>query len=64
MKVDQHMLFSMILSTNYLNIQNVLDLMCQAVADMSKRKSPKEIRTSRMIIILKKSSFEGRMSGY
>jgi S-phase kinase-associated protein 1 len=44
MKVDQHMLFSMILSTNYLNIQNVLDLMCQAVADMSKRKSPKEIR--------------------
>ncbi|CAJ2655902.1 unnamed protein product [Trifolium pratense] len=34
MKVDQATLFELILAANYLNIKNLLDLTCQAVADM------------------------------
>jgi hypothetical protein len=31
-------------AANYLNINNILDLACQAVADMIKGKTPEEIR--------------------
>ncbi|MCO5570477.1 hypothetical protein L7F22_024199 [Adiantum nelumboides] len=43
-KVDQHTLFDLILAANYLNIQGLLDLTCQIVADMIKSKTPEEIR--------------------
>ncbi|KAH7441917.1 hypothetical protein KP509_03G062100 [Ceratopteris richardii] len=44
LKVDQATLFDLILAANYLNIQNLLDLTCQCVADMIKGKTPEEIR--------------------
>ncbi|KAL3383186.1 hypothetical protein AABB24_002598 [Solanum stoloniferum] len=43
-KVDQKTLFDLILAANYLNIKGLLDLTCQAVADMIKGKTPEEIR--------------------
>ncbi|MCH82541.1 SKP1-like protein 1B-like [Trifolium medium] len=43
-KVDQATLYHLILAANYLNIKNLLDLTCQAVADMVKGKTPEEIR--------------------
>ncbi|XP_059624693.1 SKP1-like protein 1A [Cornus florida] len=43
-KVDQATLFGLILAANYLNIKSLLDLTCQAVADMIKGKTPEEIR--------------------
>ncbi|OVA10210.1 SKP1 component [Macleaya cordata] len=43
-KVDQRTLFEIILAANYLNIKNLLDLTCQAVADGIKDKTPEEIR--------------------
>ncbi|CAH1424227.1 unnamed protein product [Lactuca virosa] len=42
--VDQGTLFDLILAANYLNIKNLLDLTCQAVADMMKGKTPEQIR--------------------
>ncbi|KAK2427031.1 SKP1 protein 1B [Trifolium repens] len=39
-KVDQATLFDLILAANYLNIKNLLDLTCQAVADMIKGRTP------------------------
>ncbi|XP_059624691.1 SKP1-like protein 1A [Cornus florida] len=42
-KVDQATLFGLILAANYLNIKSLLDLTCQAVADMIKGKTPEEI---------------------
>jgi S-phase kinase-associated protein 1 len=42
--VDQATLFELILAANYLNIRNLLDLTCQAVADSIKDKTPEEIR--------------------
>ncbi|XLS93684.1 hypothetical protein HN51_069692 [Arachis hypogaea] len=36
-KVNQAMLFDLILAENYLNIKNLLDLTCQTVADMIKQ---------------------------
>ncbi|CAN0871941.1 SKP1-like protein 1B [Linum grandiflorum] len=43
-KVDQAVLFDLILAANYLNIKSLLDLTCQTVADMIKGKTPEEIR--------------------
>ncbi|KAH7664133.1 S-phase kinase-associated protein 1 [Dioscorea alata] len=43
-KVDQDTLFDLILAANYLNIESLLDLTCQTVADMMKGKTPGEIR--------------------
>ncbi|KAF8377796.1 hypothetical protein HHK36_031181 [Tetracentron sinense] len=43
-KVDQATLFDLILAANYLNIQSLLELTCQTVADMIKGKTPEEIR--------------------
>ena len=44
-KMDDAMLFSMILAANYLDIKPLLDLTCKAVADEIKGKTPEEIRT-------------------
>ncbi|XP_049401362.1 SKP1-like protein 1B [Solanum stenotomum] len=43
-KVDQSILFNLMLAANYLNIKSLLDLTCQTVADMIKGKTPEEIR--------------------
>ncbi|KAI3977553.1 hypothetical protein MKX01_000466 [Papaver californicum] len=42
-KVDQATLFKIILAADYLDIKNLLDLTCQAVADMIKGKTAAEI---------------------
>ncbi|XP_021756186.1 SKP1-like protein 1B [Chenopodium quinoa] len=44
LKVDQNILFDLILAANYMEIKSLLDLTCQCVADMIKGKSPKQIR--------------------
>ncbi|KAI3857222.1 hypothetical protein MKW98_007623 [Papaver atlanticum] len=43
-KVDQATMFDLILAANYLNINELLDLTCQTVADMIKGETPEEIR--------------------
>ncbi|XP_051135857.1 SKP1-like protein 1A [Andrographis paniculata] len=45
-KVEQGTLFDLILAANYLNINGLLDLTCQTVAEMIKGKAPDEIRTT------------------
>ncbi|CAL5193608.1 unnamed protein product [Lathyrus oleraceus] len=43
-KVDQAMLFNLILAANYLHIQSLLDLTCMTLAESIKGKTPEEIR--------------------
>ncbi|KAI9081242.1 hypothetical protein K1719_036814 [Acacia pycnantha] len=43
-KVDQVVLFDLILAANYLNIKSLLDLTCRTVADLIKEKTPEDVR--------------------
>ncbi|XP_058202142.1 SKP1-like protein 1 [Rhododendron vialii] len=43
-KVDQAILFDLVLAANYLEMKGLLDLTCQTVRDMIKGKTPEEIR--------------------
>ncbi|KAK5005869.1 hypothetical protein LTR28_007183 [Elasticomyces elasticus] len=44
MRVDQEMLFEIIVAANYMNIKALLDIGCKTVANMIKGKSSEEIR--------------------
>ncbi|XP_021770689.1 SKP1-like protein 1B [Chenopodium quinoa] len=44
LKVDQKILFDLILAANYMDIKSLLDLSCQCVANMIKGKTPEQIR--------------------
>lgn len=43
-KIDQATLFDIILAANFLDIKNLLDIGCTAVANIMKGKSPEELR--------------------
>ena len=45
-EVDQAVLYHLIMAANYLNIKDLLEQLCQHVANMIKGKSPDEIRTT------------------
>ena len=45
-KVEQAVLFDLILAANYLNTKSLLDLTCAAVASLIKGKTPEEIRST------------------
>lgn len=44
LKIDQATLFDIILAANYLDIKQLLDIACTAVANIMKGKSPEELR--------------------
>lgn len=44
MKVDHRFIFDIVLAANFLNINSLLDLTCQTVADKIKGKMPEDIR--------------------
>jgi S-phase kinase-associated protein 1 len=44
LEVDQATLYDLIEAANYLDIKSLLDLTCQAIADMMVGKTPEEIR--------------------
>ncbi|KAL9249070.1 SKP1-like protein, partial [Drosera capensis] len=44
MEIDLELMFNLIMAANYLDIKGLLDLTCQAVADMMKGKIPEVIR--------------------
>lgn len=50
LKVDQEMLYEIILAANYLNIRPLLDAGCKIVAEMIRGKSPDEIRRTFNIV--------------
>lgn len=43
-RVDQQLLFQLVLAANYLDIKPLLDLTCKTIANMIKGKTPDEIR--------------------
>lgn len=43
-KVDQDMLFDILLAANYLNVEKLLNLLCKTVADMMRGKDTEQIR--------------------
>ncbi|SMN19712.1 similar to Saccharomyces cerevisiae YDR328C SKP1 Evolutionarily conserved kinetochore protein that is part of multiple protein complexes [Maudiozyma saulgeensis] len=50
LKVDQEMLYEIILAANYLNIKPLLDAGCKVVAEMIRGRSPEEIRRTFNIV--------------
>lgn len=50
LKVDQEMLYEIILAANYLNIKPLLDAGCKVVAEMIRGRSPDEIRRTFNIV--------------
>ncbi|KAJ2086303.1 E3 ubiquitin ligase complex SCF subunit scon-3 [Coemansia sp. S142-1] len=45
MKVDQELLFEILLAANYMDIKPLLELGCKTVANMIRNKTAQEIRT-------------------
>ncbi|KAG7662327.1 sconC [[Candida] subhashii] len=50
LKVDQEMLYEIILAANYLNIKPLLESGCKMVAEMIKSKSPEELRRTNSVV--------------
>ncbi|KAI9076981.1 hypothetical protein K1719_041057 [Acacia pycnantha] len=43
-KLDNSLLFEILLAANYMDIKNLFDLICRAIADKMKNKTPEQIR--------------------
>ncbi|CAF1447123.1 unnamed protein product [Adineta ricciae] len=43
-KIDQQMIFEIIMASNYLGMIKLLDMACKTIADMIKDKTPEEVR--------------------